>query len=78
VQYVQGAIITAQGIGAALSTAVAGFIVVHAGYSVAFLALGGIATIGVIFYLFAMPETQGAAGTAQTDRSADAHRLAAK
>jgi hypothetical protein len=41
----QGAIITAQGIGAALSTAVAGFIVVHAGYSAAFLALGGIATV---------------------------------
>jgi MFS family permease len=74
----QGAVITAQGIGAALSTAMAGFIVVHAGYSVAFLALGGIAAIGVAFYLFAMPETQNATGTAQTDRSSDARRVAAE
>jgi MFS family permease len=35
----QGAIITAQGVGAALSTTLAGFIVVHAGYSAAFLTL---------------------------------------
>ena len=35
----QGAILTAQGIGAALSTTLAGIVVVHAGYSAAFLTL---------------------------------------
>ena len=39
----QGVVITAQEIGAALSTAVAGFVVVAAGYSAAFLALAGVA-----------------------------------
>ncbi|PNG24839.1 MFS transporter [Methylocella silvestris] len=53
----QGAVITAQGIGAALSTTLAGLIVVHAGYSAAFLVLGVIAAGGFLLYLFAMPET---------------------
>ena len=55
----QGAVITAQGIGAALSTSVAGFVVVHAGYRAAFLTLGGIAAVGLALYFFVMPETQG-------------------
>jgi MFS family permease len=42
----QGAVITAQGIGAALSTSLAGVVVVHAGYSAAFLVLAGIAASG--------------------------------
>ena len=42
----QGAVITAQGIGAALSTTVAGFVVVSAGYSAAFLTLAGVAAVG--------------------------------
>jgi MFS family permease len=54
----QGAVITAQGIGAALSTSVAGFIVVHAGYSAAFLTLAGVAAAGLALYCFVMPETQ--------------------
>jgi predicted MFS family arabinose efflux permease len=54
----QGAVITAQGIGAALSTSVAGFVVVHAGYSAAFLTLAGVASIGLALYFFVMPETQ--------------------
>ena len=54
----QGAVITAQGIGAALSTGVAGFIVVRAGYSAAFLTLAGVAATGLAFYWFVMPETQ--------------------
>ena len=64
----QGAIATAQGIGAALSTAVAGFIVVGAGYSAAFLTLGAIAAIGFGLYLLAMPETkpEAAAGVPAT------------
>src|SRR5215467_3427234 len=53
----QGAIITAQGIGAALSTAVAGLVTAHVGYSAAFLTLAGCAAIGAILFQFAMPET---------------------
>jgi MFS family permease len=53
----QGAVITAQGIGAALSTALAGVIVVKAGYSTAFLALAGIAASGLLLLILAMPET---------------------
>lgn len=60
----QGAIITAQGIGAALSTTVAGFIATEAGYSAAFLFLAGVAAVALALFWFAMPETmhQGAAG----------------
>jgi MFS family permease len=53
----QGAVTTAQGIGA-LSTTLAGLVVVNAGYSAAFLALGAVAAVGFILYLFAMPETR--------------------
>jgi len=54
----QGAIITAQGIGAALSTTLAGIVVVQAGYSAAFLTLAGVAIVGLGLYFFVMPETQ--------------------
>jgi MFS family permease len=54
----QGAIITAQGIGAALSTTLAGIVVVQAGYSAAFLTLAGVAFVGLALYFFVMPETQ--------------------
>jgi MFS family permease len=60
----QGSIITAQGIGAALSTSLAGFVVVTAGYSVAFLTLGSIAAVGAALFFFAMPETQNSQPTA--------------
>ncbi|MCC8959049.1 MFS transporter, partial [Bradyrhizobium sp. Pear77] len=53
----QGAIATATGIGGALSTAVAGFIIVHAGYSAAFLFLAAVACAGLIGYCALMPET---------------------
>jgi MFS family permease len=52
-----GAIATAQGIGASLSAAVAGYIVVGAGYSIAFWTLAAIAAAGSVFFLLAMPET---------------------
>jgi len=55
----QGAVITAQGIGASLSTSLAGLVVVHAGYSTAFLVLAGIAASGFLLYFFGMPETRG-------------------
>lgn len=53
----QGAIGTAQGIGAALSAAVAGGMVTLAGYSAAFLLLAGIAAAGLALFWIAMPET---------------------
>jgi MFS family permease len=54
----QGAVATCQGLGAALSTTLAGVIIVSAGYSTAFLVLAGIAAGGFILYLLAMPETR--------------------
>jgi len=53
----QGAIATAQGIGAALSSAVAGVIVVQFGYSAAFLTLSAIAAGTLAMFWWAMPET---------------------
>ena len=64
----QGAIITAQSIGAALSTAIAGLIVVEAGYSAAFLSLGALAAVGAAVCFFALPETRQAAGPAPPPR----------
>ncbi|MBI5128522.1 MAG: MFS transporter [Rhodopseudomonas palustris] len=54
----QGAIATATGIGGALSTALAGVIVVTAGYSAAFLALAGVAAVGLVLFVVMMPETR--------------------
>lgn len=53
----QGAVATAQGLGAALSAATAGVIIVSAGYTPAFLTLAGIAAVGFVVYLRFMPET---------------------
>jgi MFS family permease len=55
----QGAVATAQSLGAALSATLAGVIIVSAGYSTAFLSLAAIAALGFALYLFAMPETRG-------------------
>lgn len=59
----QGAIATAQGIGGALSTTVAGTIVVSAGYSAAFLFLGAAAGVGFVLLIAFMrePSSPGAA-----------------
>jgi len=54
----QGAVITAQSIGAALSTTLAGIVVVGAGYNAAFITLGAVAAIGAIVCLVALPETR--------------------
>lgn len=54
----QGAVITAQSIGAALSTTLAGFVVVGAGYSAAFITLGVVAAIGAVVCFLALPETR--------------------
>jgi MFS family permease len=53
----QGAIATAAGLGGALSTAVAGLIIVKAGYSAAFLFLAAVAGAGLIGFAAMMPET---------------------
>ena len=55
----QGAVMTAQGLGAALSTTLAGFIVVHSGYGAAFVTLGVLAALGAVLFAVAMPETGG-------------------
>jgi MFS family permease len=73
----QGAVITAQGLGAMLSTAVAGFLIVRFGYSAAFLALALVATAGLILCLLALPETRPQAASlvpepASTPADADA------
>jgi MFS family permease len=57
----QGAIATAAGLGGALSTAAAGFIVVAAGYSTAFLFLAAIAAVALGMFVVMMPETGPAA-----------------
>ncbi|HLG82836.1 MAG TPA: MFS transporter [Bradyrhizobium sp.] len=59
----QGAIITAQSIGAAVSTTLAGLVVVEAGYSAAFLTLGAVAAIGFAICWAFLPETGGAGGS---------------
>ena len=53
----QGAIATAAGLGGALSAAAAGFIVVAAGYSAAFLFLAGVAAVALGLFVAMMPET---------------------
>jgi len=59
----QGAIATAQGIGASLSGLAAGEIVDHFGYSATFLALGAAASVALIVFALGMPETAEPAET---------------
>jgi MFS family permease len=59
----QGAVITAQSIGAALSTTLAGLVVVEAGYSAAFLSLGAVAAVGFVVCWLAMAETRERSGS---------------
>lgn len=54
----QGVIGTAVGIGAALSTSLAGYVSDHSGSQTAFLDLAAIAACGFAFVLFVMPETR--------------------
>ncbi|KTT70957.1 MFS transporter [Sphingomonas endophytica] len=54
----QGAVATAQGLGAALSATLAGTIIVMTSYIMAFLALAVIAAAGLGLYWIAMPETR--------------------
>lgn len=54
----QGAVASAQGLGAALSATLAGAIIVWAGYTASFLTLATIAALGLGLYVIAMPETK--------------------
>jgi MFS family permease len=63
----QGAVITVQSIGAALSTAVAGLVIVKFGYSAAFLVLGAIALLALAVCLIALPETKPDDAKERTD-----------
>ena len=53
-----GAATTMQGIGAALSTTLAGTIIVLGGYQLAFLTLAGIALLALLLFALAVPETR--------------------
>jgi sugar phosphate permease len=61
----QGAVATAQGIGAALSTALAGIVVMKVGYSAAFLTLGAIAAMGILVFGLALPTASAKARRSQ-------------
>ncbi|MGH3717476.1 MAG: MFS transporter [Pseudonocardiaceae bacterium] len=52
-----GAATTMQGIGAAISTTLAGTIIVIGGYDLAFLTLAGIAILALLLFVVAVPET---------------------
>ncbi|MFC0386852.1 MFS transporter [Muricoccus vinaceus] len=60
----QGVVGTVQGIGGVVSLAVAGQLVVHAGYDVTFLALAAVAALGAALFWVAMPETKEVAAAA--------------
>ena len=72
----QGAITTATGIGAALSSAIAGQIVVNAGYSSAFLFLAAVAAAGALIFALFMPETAPHATAATPQSPAHAEPIA--
>ena len=74
----QGAVVTAQSIGAALSTTLAGFVVVGAGYSAAFITLGIVAAIGAVICFLALPETRHGALRTQGKTAPPASALAAE
>lgn len=58
----QGAVATAQGLGAALSAGLAGSIIIGAGYAACFLTLAAIALAALLLYALAVPETRARAG----------------
>ena len=74
----QGAVITAQEIGASLSTTLAGVVVVAAGYSAAFLTLAAIAAAGLILFALAMPDTWVAGNSKQHKQHPPAERKPAR
>lgn len=59
---IQGALATAVGLGAALSTTFGGKLIQHESYRASFLALGGVAAVALALLWFAMPETLNPSG----------------
>jgi predicted MFS family arabinose efflux permease len=66
----QGIVGTATGIGASLSTVLAGYVSDRFGSSVAFLGLAAVAATGLAMIWLAMPETRRSAAVPRTQRSA--------
>jgi sugar phosphate permease len=62
----QGIVGTATGIGAALSTVIAGFVADRMGAPVAFFGLAGVAALGLLLIWFVMPETRRDHAEAET------------
>jgi predicted MFS family arabinose efflux permease len=54
----QGCVYSAIGLAASLSSIIGGLIVKNAGYSVGFLSLAGLAVLGLLFFMFLVPETK--------------------
>lgn len=54
----RGMIITSQGVGAALSNLLAGWVVLKAGYSIGFMSLAFIGLVGLLLCSFGLPETR--------------------
>ncbi len=65
----QGVVGTVHGLGGVMSMALAGQLVVRAGYDTAFLALAAVAAVGAVVFWLAMPETRGAATVARSGPS---------
>jgi MFS family permease len=70
----QGAVATMQGVGASISGLVAGVIVDHLGYAVAFLSFGAAACVALAALFIAMPET---APTERAETGAAANSITA-
>jgi hypothetical protein len=64
----QGVVGTVHGIGGVMSMALAGQLVVRAGYDATFLALAAIAALGAVLFWLLMPETRGATAVATAGR----------
>jgi MFS family permease len=58
---VQGAVGTVHGLGGVMSMALAGYLVVRAGYDAAFLTLAAVAALGAVLFWLFMPETSAEA-----------------
>jgi len=67
-----GAVMTLQGIGAALSPTVGGLVAQQFGYPASFLVLGGIAALALMLWLVARPITAAACAGAPADAAARA------
>jgi predicted MFS family arabinose efflux permease len=70
----QGVVYSAIGLAASLSSIIGGVIVKNLGYSAGFLTLAGIGVLGLLFFLFMVPETKNIKTIASGDRSSTESR----